>query len=163
MGSLIESLERDLDCPSTEADVGTPDPPKTNGSGLILLRRLRGLRSFLGMELDDPLQFASVDRFFPIGAWSNFSVGSNWLFSIAVKAIFSSSASIFRRWSARRELHFPVNRSLAGDSLRDEDIEAAPPQQKPKPPEDEESWLETKTLMRWKQQLGCWVNELFFW
>jgi hypothetical protein len=46
---------------------------------------------------------------------------------------------MFRRWSASSELHFPGIRSLAGDSLRDDDSDAGL-QPKPKPPDDDESW-----------------------
>ena len=49
---------------------------------------------------------------------------------------FSSSDSKFFRWRASKELHFPGNRSLAGDSLRDDDKDAAP---NPKPPDEEDS------------------------
>lgn len=147
----MASLESDFDCPSTEADAGTPELSKANGSGLILLRRLRGLRSFLGIELDDPLQVPSVERFFPIVVWSIFSLCSELIFSIATPAKISSSESIFRRCSAKRELHFPGNRSLAGDSLRDDESEAGPPQ-KPKPPEDEESLLKVILDVRLSQK-----------
>jgi hypothetical protein len=58
--------------------------------------------------------------------------------SVANPARFSSSESMFRRCRARRELHLPENRSLAGDSLREEDSDAGPPP-KPQPPDDDDS------------------------
>jgi hypothetical protein len=48
---------------------------------------------------------------------------------------------MFRRCRARRELHLPENRSLAGDSLREEDNDAGPPP-KPQPPDDDDSCRE---------------------
>ena len=149
---VIPNRESDFVFPSTDEEVGTAEEhSKLNLSGLVLLRRLRELRSLraVEMELDDPLHtfapFLSsslTPKFFPCFSSPPLAPLLRAL-SETLEPRFSNSESIFLKWSETRELHFPANRSLAGDSLLDEESEAAPvqnvPVPPPQPPEDDDS------------------------
>ncbi len=122
---FIPNLDSDFVFPSTDEDVGTAEEhSKLNRSGLVLLRRLRELRSLraVEIELDDPLQtftppfpFLSsslTTKFFPCFSSPPLALLLRAL-SEALEPRFSNSDSIFRKWSETRELHLPANRSLA--------------------------------------------------
>jgi hypothetical protein len=104
------------------------------------------------MELDDPFQtFAPLPPFFSSSLTPKFfpCFSSPPLAPLlralreALEPRFSNSESMFLKCSDTRELHFPANRSLAGDSLLDDEREAAPVQNvlapPPQPPDDDDS------------------------